>query len=291
MEMLLAIGDRRYSSWSLRGYLLMETVGAPYRSRHAPMRTEAFAELQRDLAPGRTVPMLQVGEALAWDSLAIAETLAEMFPDAGLWPDDSAPRAMARSMAAEMHSGFGALRSACPMNLGRRYAGFEPSDEVRADVERIVALWRLAQGGRGGPWLFGDRFGAVDAFFAPVASRFATYGLTDDSVAVAYMEAIHAHPQFRRWRAMGEAEARPLAHYEFDLPDAPRFGPVPLPARAVEGVRTVNETCPYSGEPVAADSLAEIEGVAVGFCNPFCRDKTVADAEAWPRAMAVVRAG
>ncbi|MEM1316609.1 MAG: glutathione S-transferase, partial [Pseudomonadota bacterium] len=285
----LAIAERTYSSWSLRGYLLAEASGLPFRTRHAPLRTEAFAALAADFAPARTVPMLEIegpdGPFRLWDSLAIAETLHETAHEAGLWPTAPAARAAARALAAEMHGSFMALRRDCPMALESRYDGFEPSEDVRADVARVETLWSWARdtfAGGSGPWLFGDRFTAADAFFAPVATRFVTYGL-GGAEAQAYCEAVYAHPAFRRWRAMGVAEGVRVDRYEMDLPQRPRFGPPPRPARAVEGERAVNAACPYSGRPVSPDSLAEIDGRVIGFCNPFCRDKTVADAEAWPK--------
>ena len=286
--MELAIAERTYSSWSLRGWLLADLAGAPFAVRYAPLRTEAFDALVRDWAPGVTVPMIRFQDgALVWDSLAIAEELHERFPRAGIWPSDPEPRAAARSLAAEMHSGFRALRAACPMNLERAYAGFEPSEEVLADVARIEALWAWARErfGQGGPWLFG-RFTAADAFYAPVATRLATYGLGESPAARDFIETLYAHPPFRRWRAMGVAENRRVDLYEMDLPDRGRVGPAPRPARRVEaseGLTPLNAACPYSGKPVAKDSLAEIDGKVVGFCNRFCRDKSVADADAWPK--------
>ncbi len=282
----LYIGDRAYSSWSLRGYLLMEMLGQPYQTRIAEMRTEDFEALKREIAPGRLVPTIIAGDIghPVWDSLAIAETLHERHPDAGIWPEDPSARAAARSLAAEMHSGFSALRNDCPMNLRRRYRGFRPSDAVRADAARAEELWSWARArwGGEGEFLFG-RFTAADAFYAPLATRLATYRLEVSADAEAYVEAIHRHPAFRRWRAMALATPKTLAHYEFDLASDAPFGPAPRPAKAVAGVPATNANCPYSGKPVAADSLAEIDGRLIGFCNTFCRDKSVADADAWPK--------
>ncbi|MEO0683345.1 MAG: glutathione S-transferase C-terminal domain-containing protein [Pseudomonadota bacterium] len=283
----LAISDRCYSSWSLRGHLLAELSGLPFRTRHARLRSDAFAAMAQDFGPARTVPMLAVdgpaGVIRHWDSLAIAETLHELAPDAGIWPRDPAARAAARTLCAEMHAGFGALRGDCPMALDSRYEGYAPSEAVLADVARIEELWawaRKAWPGEG-PWLFGGDFTAADAFYAPVASRFVTYGLGGPE-AEAYAAAVYAHPPFRRWRAMGVAEGYSSDRYEKDLPQRPRFGPAPRPARAVEGAAPSNALCPYSGKPAAADGLAEIDGRVIGFCNPFCRDKSAADADAWP---------
>lgn len=286
----LAIAERTYSSWSLRGYLLAELTGKPYRTRFAKLRTDAFEALRADNAPARTVPMIRFddeagGEALAWDSLALAEELNDRFPEAGIWPAAPRARAAARSISAEMHAGFRALRAQCPMNLERRYSGFPAGDDVIEDAARIETLWAWAREtfGQGGPWLFGEAFTAADAIFAPIASRFVTYDLATTKVSRDYMEAIHAHPPFRRWRAMGVAEGAVFEQYEFDHPDKMRFGPHPRPAHAVQEVKPSNDACPYSGKPVAADSLAEIDGKVIGFCNPFCRDKSVADPEAWPK--------
>jgi glutathione S-transferase len=282
----LYVGDRAYSSWSLRGYLLLEAFGLPYTTRVAEMQTEDFDALKREIAPGRLVPTIMADDIghPVWESLAIAETLHERHPEAGIWPEDPSARAAARSLAAEMHSGFSALRNDCPMNLRRRYRGFQPSDAVRAEVARAEELWAWARArwSGEGAFLFG-RFTAADAFYAPLATRLATYRLEVSADALAYMEAIHAHLAFRRWRAMALATTKTLAHYEFDLPSDAPFGPAPRPAKAVVGVAATNAKCPYSGKPVAADSLAEIDGRVIGFCNTFCRDKSVPDADAWPK--------
>ncbi|SFI87749.1 glutathione S-transferase [Albimonas pacifica] len=285
--MELSIIDRRYSSWSLRAWLAIELVGAPCTVRAAPKGSEAFARLREDNFPALTVPVLRFDDgAMAWESLSIIEELATRFSDAGLWPEAPAARAAARSLAGEMHAGFQALRAACPMNLERRYAGFEPSVAVLEDVARIETLWTWAaeRFGGEGPWLFGPRPCAADLMFAPVITRFVTYGLGESEVTARLQETLYAWGPFRRWRAMGVAEKRRIEEYEMDLPEARRFGPAPRVARAAPPEATaVNAACPYSGRPVAADSLAEIEGRVIGFCNPFCRDKSVADADAWPK--------
>ncbi len=288
----LYIMDRAYSSWSLRGHLLLDAFDLPFTVTHAEWPSPEFDALKADIAPGRTVPALRVGDDLAWDSLAIAETLAERHPDLPYWPKDSAARAAARSLAAEMHSGFSALRSECPMNLRRQYSGFETSDAVLADLARVEELWGWAQSryGADGPFLFGA-YGAVDAFFTPLASRLDTYGLPQSEMAAAYVDAVHRVPAFRRWRAMAYAAPRENPVYEFDYPRRDEFGPgaAPLPARAAEGP-SLNDACPYSGKPVVADAIAEIDGLKIGYCNTFCRDKTVADAEAWPKTAALMKA-
>ncbi len=206
MTYILAIGDRSHSSWSLRGWLLFEAFGLPVTVRMARLYTDAFPRLLADFAPARTAPALRLPEGgVVWDSLAIAETLAERHPDAGHWPRDPALRATARSLAAEMHSGFTALRENCPMNLRASYADYDPPPEVRADLARIAALWDHALGVSGGPWLCGA-YSAADAFYAPVATRIATYGLPVPRTAADYAARHLAHPAFVAWRTEGLTE-------------------------------------------------------------------------------------
>lgn len=195
----LAIGDRCYSSWSLRAWLIFAVFGIPVETVAVRLDHPGFAADLAPFAPARTVPALRVGEVVVWDSLAIAESLAERHPEAGLWPAAPADRALARSMAAEMHAGFAALRASCPMNLRTGFAGFVPDAAVRADLARIEALWsRAPRGGAG--WLFG-RYSVADAVFAPVAARIAGYGLPVGVAAQAYVAAHLAEPAFRAWRA------------------------------------------------------------------------------------------
>ncbi len=209
----LAIGDRAYSSWSLRGWLLLDAFGLPASVHRAQMRTPAFAELLRGFAPARTVPALRAPDgSVATDSLAIAEELASRHPEAGHWPAGPAARAAARSMAAEMHAGYAALRAACPMNLRTAWQGYDPSAEVLADLARIDALWADALGRAEGPWLFGD-YTAADAFHAPVAARIAGYALPVSGVSAAYVERALTHPSVLRWRVAARD----------DGPDQPRY--------------------------------------------------------------------
>jgi glutathione S-transferase len=289
MPYTLLVGDRAYSSWSLRGWLLFEAFGLTARVRSTRMYSDAFAHDLADFAPARTVPVVRTPEGGLWtDSIAIAEGLAETHPEAGHWPSEPHAHAAARSLVAEMHSGFTALRGACPMNLRVRSGGFAPSDAVLADLSRIEALWSHARGLAGnGPWLFGA-YSAADAFYAPVAMRIAGYGLPVSAMAQAYVDAHLSHHPLRRWRAMGEAEDRTLDVYEIHAP-AERFPfPEPIPAHAVDAGPSVNDACPYSGEPVT--HFMEAEGRAWGFCNAFCRDKTVADPAAWPEFTALLDA-
>jgi glutathione S-transferase len=190
---------------------------------------EILAMLSGEFGGARTVPALKIDgreDAVLWDTLAIAETLAERHPESGLWPERLPARALARALAAEMHSNFTALRSACPMNLRRSYAGFAPSDAVRADLARIETLWARARRdhGAGGPWLFGA-YSLADAFFAPVAARVATYGLPMGGPAMDYVALHLADPAFLAWRREGLADPFVQAHYDLDLPERPWPGP------------------------------------------------------------------
>ncbi|MGB0852871.1 MAG: glutathione S-transferase [Pikeienuella sp.] len=288
MTYTLYIQDRAYSSWSLRGYLLLAAFDIPHRVRHEHWRSPEYAALQAEIAPSRTVPALRGDDFFLWDSLAMAETLSERHD--GIWPTNPAARAAARSVTAEMHSGFGALRSECPMNLRRRWDGFRVSDAVKADVARMTDLWAWARGFSDGtgPYLFGA-YSAADAFFAPAASRIDTYGIEVGAEDAAYIDALHRVPAFRRWRAMAYANDVLNPDYEFNLGTLNGWpGEAAMPARAIDSGTPVNDACPYSGDPVAADSLAEINGTVIGYCNQFCRDKSVADAGAWPATMAIL---
>lgn len=284
----LAIGDRGYSSWSLRGWLLLDAFGLPYRTHFARLYTDELPKLLADFVPARTVPALKAPDGTVIpDSLAMAEELASRHPDAGLWPAEPRLRAAARTLAAEMHSSFMALRDACSMNLRAAFTGFQPSERVLADIARIEALWAWARGLSGSttPWLFGA-YSAADAFYAPVAARIATYGLPVGPEAQAYVAAHLAHPSFRRWRAMGLVDGPDQPAYALPLATRPWPGPVPLAAEAVAEGPSENADCPYSGKPVT--HFLRLDGRVWGFCNAFCRDKTVADPAAWPAFTALL---
>lgn len=284
----LAIGDRSYSSWSLRGWLFFEKFGIPVKIRTCVLYTDEVQRLLADFAPARLVPAVRTPEGeVIGESIAILETLAERHPGAGLWPEDGAARIMARYMVAEMHAGFGALRGDCAMNLLKSYVDSAPSDAVLADLARIDLIWARARDrfGTDGPWLFG-RYTAADAFFAPVATRIATYNLPVSAVARAYVAAHLADPSFRRWRAMGQAENLVQPSYYKPFAERPWPGPAPLPAEIAEGP-SVNAACPYSGKPVT--HFLRLDGRVWGFCNAFCRDKTLHDPEAWPKFMELLR--
>ncbi len=283
----LVIGDRGYSSWSLRGWLLFDAFGLPVKTRLARLYSDELPNLLKDYFPGKTAPTMRTPDGVVVpETIAIAEELASRHPDAGLWPADPKARAVARVLAAEMHAGFTALRSHCPMNLRASYTTCEPPEAVLADLARLETLWGWAWEQTGSAvWLTGA-YSAADAFFAPVATRIATYNLPVSARAMDYVQAHLAHPSFRRWRAMGLVDGADQPFYRRDWPRRPWPGPVPLAAHAVEGTAAENTACPYSGDPVT--HVLEMAGRRWGFCNAFCRDKTVADPEAWPKFMALL---
>ncbi|ALJ09608.1 MULTISPECIES: glutathione S-transferase family protein [Brevundimonas] len=210
--MELIIGPRTYSTWSLRGWLVMKRTGADFTTVDVRYETQAQKAALRQISPSGFVPVLKHGDTLIWDTLAIAEWAAETYPEARLWPADPMARALARSATAEMHSGFSALRTFCGTGPDRPMVGEArsetPSDPaLDRDLARLVDLFRQMRGrfGQAGPWLFGD-WSIADAFFTPVAARIrhfqidlSAYG--DDGVAVAYVAALLAQPDFRQWEA------------------------------------------------------------------------------------------
>ena len=283
----LVIGDRAYSSWSLRGWLLFDAFGLPVKLHTARLYTDELPTLLKQFHPGKTAPTMRTPDGIVVpETIAIAEELASRHPEAGIWPADPKARAVARVLAAEMHAGFGALRSHCPMNLRVSYEDCAPPQAVLDDLARLEVIWDWARAETGAEvWLAGD-YSAADAFFAPVATRIATYNLPVSDRAMDYVQAHLAHPSFRRWRAMGLVDGADQEFYRRPYPLRPWPGPVPMAARAVEGTEAENAACPYSGKPVT--HVLEMQGRRFGFCNAFCRDKTVADPEAWPAFMALL---
>ena len=217
-ELTLILGNKNYSSWSLRGWLAARLAGIAFEERLVRLSEPGSHAALLAHSPAGRVPVLHHGERVIWDSLAIVEYLAEQRPAAGLWPADAAARAHARSIAAEMHSGFAPLRRHMPMNLRKSLPGKGQGPGVAGDIERITALWqdcrrRFAGENGGGPFLFG-RASAADAMYAPVATRLRTYGVALDPLAAAYVEAIHAWPLFREWQAAALEEPWVIAEDE-----------------------------------------------------------------------------
>lgn len=217
MTYTLAIGDRTYSSWSLRGWLMFAKFDIPVEVKTARLYSPAFLEMLKDFGGGRTVPAMRFGDVVVSDTYAMAETLAERHPN--LWPSDPVARGFARSITAEMHSGFGPLRDACTMNLQHCFDGFVVSDAVQKDISRIEALWTEARSrfGADGPWLFGEH-SLADVFYAPVATRIVTYNLPVSDVARAYAQTTITDAALVEWREAGLAENFVQPGYDLDLP-------------------------------------------------------------------------
>jgi glutathione S-transferase len=216
--MKLIIGNKNYSSWSLRGWLAMKQSGLHFEELTVNIGGEEWELAKRqsgEIMPSGKVPILWDEETVIWDSLAIMEYLGDKIGRDRFWPKDDAARGMARSMVAEMHSSFLSLRRTCPMNIRSRHEGVQISDDCTADIVRVLQLWAEARArfGQGGPFLFGT-FGAADIFFAPVVSRFITYRIGVPGFAEAYMEAVWEHEWMQAWVAAAEEEQWVLEQYE-----------------------------------------------------------------------------
>lgn len=195
----LFIGNKNYSSWSFRPWIALRHKQIAFQEHLVPFDFKNGNPDFAAFSPSMKVPVLKDGDLTVWDSLAILEYAAERQPEAGLWPEDQEMRAIARAISAEMHSGFAALRSACPMNMRRSVAKLDVDDAVRKDVGRIVAIWTECLEKSGGPFLFGD-FTIADAMYAPVVSRFATYQLSNDPVVQRYHEAMTGTDAWQAWQ-------------------------------------------------------------------------------------------
>lgn len=206
-ELVLHLGSKNLSSWSLRAWLAAVRSGVAFREEVIPLDRPDTKQRIRAVSPAGRVPVLRQGELTVHESLAICEYLAELAPAAKLWPDDQHARAVARSVSCEMHSGFAAMRRELPMNLAARTPLRDIPPEARADVDRVLTLWGECRYryGDAGDFLFGH-FTIADAMFAPVATRFVTYDVQLDRVARAYVDAIYAMPEMKRWIADAERE-------------------------------------------------------------------------------------
>lgn len=210
----LYIGNKNYSSWSMRPWVMLTQAGIAFEE--VMVRFDSFApdsqfkSIMRQVSPVAKVPVLVDGDVAVWDTLAIAEYVAEQYPDKHLWPADRAARARARSVCAEMHSGFDALRSACPMNIEANFPDvgaiiWRDNAGVRADVARLVAMWQEQLNTHGGPLLFGE-FSIADAYFAPVCTRLATYALPVPAHVAAYVQRVLALPSVSAWYEQARGE-------------------------------------------------------------------------------------
>lgn len=211
----LIIGNKAYSSWSLRPWLVLRQLDVAFTETRVPLYVHNYKEELLKHAPSGKVPILKHGDVTVWDSLSICEYLAECFPDAGLWPEDAALRALARSLSAEMHSGFNGIRGAMPFNcraLGRRVP---ITTEIQRELGRVMSLWRdcRTRHGKDGPWLFG-RFSIVDAMYVPVALRFLTYSVPLDPFCQSYAETVFHHPAVREWIDAAKQESEVMISNE-----------------------------------------------------------------------------
>ncbi len=213
--MKIVLGNKNYSSWSLRAWFVLEHFGILHEEQVIPLdQPSSAAEIAR-FSPSGRVPVLVDGDLVIWDSLAICEYLAEKHPEKRLWPSDRAARATARAVSAEMHSGFTALRTQCPLKFKETFAPQPLAKELQADVDRIVAIWGECRRrfGLGGPFLFGA-CSIADAMFAPVVSRFRTYGMKPPGAAGEWADMMWASPEMQKWGAAARAETFRMARYD-----------------------------------------------------------------------------
>lgn len=221
MPTRLVIGNYNYSSWSLRAWLALRASGIEFETLRLPLDTAEFDARIDALSPSRRVPVLHHEGLVIWDTLAICEYLAERYPDAALWPTSQSLRAMARSVCAEMHSGFAALCSALPFNCRARGRSVDYDHAVHADVARICAIWDACRAASGdyatrAPWLFGT-FSIADCFFVPVALRFCTYRIGLVGYASEYVSAVLNDALIGEWIALARAETETIEHEEVGL--------------------------------------------------------------------------
>jgi len=228
MTLRLIIGNKNYSSWSMRPWIAMKAAGIAFDETVISLYVEGSEAAIRAHSPAGKVPILIDGqgdrEVRVWESLAILEYLAEKFPAARLWPSDPAARALARAISTEMHAGFVPLRQQCGMNMWRPPAKRDLSEDAKANIARVQALWTDARTrfGAGGPFLFG-RFCAADAMYAPIVSRFETYAIDVSAPVAAYMQAVIALPAWQEWRRAALRETWVIRKFEYDWPDVKRL--------------------------------------------------------------------
>lgn len=215
MKPTLVIGNKNYSSWSLRAWFLLSEAGVEFEELRLPLETDAFAERIGRISPARRVPVLMLDEQPVWDSLAIAETVAERWPQKQLWPAEAAARAHARSISAEMHAGFAALRELMPMNCRAMGRKVSLTDALNSDISRVLEIWSdcLSRYPSGEGWLFGH-FSIADAMYAPVVFRFRTYGVDLPQSAARYPERLMQSKAIQSWLTASESEIEVLEQDE-----------------------------------------------------------------------------
>lgn len=213
MNVKLVIGNKNYSSWSLRAWLLLKEAGIDFHEHRIALDTpNTVSEIAVYSSAGR-VPVLQIDDVTVWDTMAIAETVAEQWPDKKLWPDDAGVRAHARAICAEMHAGFAALRESMPMNCRAMGRKVPLPDEVARDIDRIIALWSECHRVHGGNWLYG-RFSIADAMYAPIVMRFRTYGINLPQSAGFYPQRLLESTAMQEWLAAAESETEVIEREE-----------------------------------------------------------------------------
>ncbi|WP_373526083.1 glutathione S-transferase family protein [Nostoc sp.] len=215
-QLTLIIGNKNYSSWSLRPWLAMKQFGLEFNEIRIPLYSPDYLLKTRQYSPSGKVPVLLHDTQTVWDSLAICEYLAEAFPTMQWWPEDKAARALARSITAQMHSGFQKLRQNMPMNCRNKYPGKGLASGVQQDIDYITSIWRESRQkfGAGGNLLFGN-FTIADAFFAPVVLRFVTHDVQLDTVSKDYVEAVLVLPAMQEWIKAAQNETEIIPQYEF----------------------------------------------------------------------------
>jgi glutathione S-transferase len=216
-EASLTVSSKNYSSWSLRGWLLCKMAGLDFEERIAPIDDPATRAELLLLSPSFLVPCLDHGPVKVWDTLAIAEYLNELKPDAGLLPTEPAARSHCRAVSGEMHSGFANLRSALPMNLKAVHPGFKVWAGAQADINRVIAIWQECLKRYGGPYLFGATPTVADAMYAPVCTRFATYDVKLDPVSTAYRDLILRWPPMQEWCAAAKTEPEEVEELDVEF--------------------------------------------------------------------------
>ena len=211
-DLTLVIGNKNYSSWSMRPWVLLREAGIAFKEVQLRFDADARVVGAAAYSPTRLVPVLMVDGEPVWDTLAIAETVAEMFPQQGLWPADTRARQVARSICAEMHAGFRDLRGSMPMNIRASHPGKGMNPGTRKDIDRVASIWQSCREryGRNGKMLFGG-FGVADAFHAPVVMRFMTYAVELPPVAQAYADAVRELPAVREWMEAARRETEFVA--------------------------------------------------------------------------------
>jgi len=216
-DLTIYVGNRNYASWSLRAWLALKATGAAFEEVVIPILVPGSKETLLKYSPSGKVPALHHGDIVVWDSLAICGYLGDIFPEAGLWPADPAAKAMARSISAEMHSSFMALRREFPMNIRSSFPARDITPEAQADINRVMAIWRQCRnrfGEKNGDFLFGP-FTIADAMYAPVVTRFRTYKIDLEREADAYCETVTALPAMQEWAAAARNEPMVIDEYEF----------------------------------------------------------------------------